>query len=84
MKMGRVVQREGRDLWLACMSCENVGQKDNVVLEKVWKRSGDSGEEMKREQRELRGVKKSKEEGGKDWERLRKYKGEKEGHSEPS
>lgn len=39
---------------------------------------------MKREQREVRGVKKSKEEKGKDWERLRKYKSEKEGHSEPS
>lgn len=50
--MGRVVQREGRDLWLACMSCENVGQKDNVVLEKVWKRSGGILERRWRENRE--------------------------------
>lgn len=48
------------------MSCENVGQEDSVVLRErqVWKRSGGySGEEM-REQRELRGDKKSKEEKG--------------------
>ena len=78
-----MVQGEGRDLWLACMSCENVGQKDNVVLEKVWKRSGGfwRGDE---ERTELIGGRKSKEEKGKGWERLRKYKSEKEGLSEPS
>lgn len=50
------------------MSCENVGQEDSVVLRErqVWKRSGGySGKEM-REQRELRGGKKSKEEKGRE------------------